>query len=331
LPFHLVPSSDLKRFLLLFLVAALGAAGCRSTDAAVAPRRDLVLLTGPSTGAYVSLGAALAEVYNKRLTDARVTATPSEGPRGAGATAATLAAGKADLALSRSDLAYQVYRGGASGSDEAGTHLRSIAVVYANAVHVVVRRGSGIARGAEFRNHRVQVSGDEPQGGALARAVLDGYGIELSDVQIVPDARNAVARLKAGELDVRIFASAYPLAGIDDVGEESALRLMSIEPEVIDRMRSRFPFFKPAIIPKGTYKGQHEDVQTVGIDGLHLCRDEMPESLVYELTKSLFEALPDLAKTQRIARLIDIGRAPATPVPLHPGAARYYRERDLFR
>jgi TRAP transporter TAXI family solute receptor len=328
---RLLFSSDVKRFLFSALLATLAASGCRGTDAAVAPPRDLVFLTGPSTGAYLPLGAALADVYNKRLTGVRVTATPSEGPRGAGANAPTLAAGKADLAFSRGDLAYQVYRGGANGGDPAGAHLRSIAVVYTNAVHVLVRRASGITRGADFRNHKVQVSGDEPQGGALSRAVLDGYGIGLHDVQIVPDARNALARIKAGEMDVRIFASAYPLAGIDDVGENSALRLMSIEPEVIDRMRSRFPFFKPAIIPKGTYKGQEEDLQTVGIDGLLLCRDDMPESLVYELTRSLFEALPDLAKTQRIARLIDIGRAPATPVPLHPGAARYYRERDLFR
>jgi len=155
--------------------------------------------------------------------------------------------------------------------------------------------------------------------------------VSLDDVQIVPNTRNGISRLKSGQLDVRIFASAYPLAAVDDVGAESPLRLMSMEPAVVDRVRSRFPFFKPAVIPKGTYQGQDEDVQTVGIDGLLLCRDTMPESLAYRLTKSLFDALPALAEAQRTARLIDIGRAPTTPIPLHPGAARYYRERDLFR
>jgi TRAP transporter TAXI family solute receptor len=96
-------------------------------------------------------------------------------------------------------------------------------------------------------------------------------------------------------------------------------------------LRTRFPFFKPAVIPKRTYRGQEIDYQTVGIDGLLLCRDTVPESLVYQMTRSLFEALPDLMRDQPAARLINVGRAPATPVPLHPGAARYYRERDLFR
>jgi TRAP transporter TAXI family solute receptor len=144
-------------------------------------------------------------------------------------------------------------------------------------------------------------------------------------------ARNAITRMRANELDVRIFASAYPLAGIDDVGPSSEIALLSLEPEVIDRLRSKFPFFKPAVIPKGTYKGQTEDIATVGIDGLLLCRDSMPESVVYELTRTLFEALPELSSVESAARMINVVNAPATPVPLHAGAARYYRERDLFR
>ena len=102
-------------------------------------------------------------------------------------------------------------------------------------------------------------------------------------------------------------------------------------PDAIDRLRSRFSFFKPAVIPKGTYQGQADDLHTVGIDGLLLCRDDLPEEVVYRFTKALLESIPELSRTQDSARLINASNAPATPVPLHPGAARYYRERDLFR
>ena len=105
----------------------------------------------------------------------------------------------------------------------------------------------------------------------------------------------------------------------------------SLTPDAVDHLRSAFPFFKPATIPKGTYKGQDDDLITVGIDGLLLCRDDLPEALVYAMTRSLFDALPSLARSQPSARLINVNRAPTTPIPLHPGAARYYRERDLFR
>jgi TRAP transporter TAXI family solute receptor len=202
-------------------------------------------------------------------------------------------------------------------------------VLYTNAVHVLVRRASGITRGEEIRGHRVQLSDESVA--PLARYVIEGYGLTQDDIQIVGSARNAVARLKSGELDVRIFASAYPLSGIDDVGPSGGLALLSLPAEVVERLRSRYSFFKPAIIPKGTYQGQIADVHTVGIDGLLLCRDTMPEATVYDLTRSLFSVLPELSRTQSAARMIDAINAPATPVPLHPGAARYYRERDLFQ
>jgi TRAP transporter TAXI family solute receptor len=312
--------------------ATLFAAGCRGgvpAQAIDAAPRQILLTTGPSTGAYSPLGKALADVYNAKLSGVHVTAKNTDGPRGAGENAQLLEDGKADLGFSRADIAYQLYRQSSEG-EQSTSHLRSIAVLYTNAVHVVVRRASGIARGEDMRGHRVQVSDESFGAGSLARFVLDAYGLKTGDVTIVASPRNAIARLKAGELDVRIFASAYPLAGIDDVGPSSDVALLSLTPEVIDRLRSRYSFFKPAVIPKGTYRGQDADVQTVGIDGLLLCRDTMPEDLVYSFTKTLFSAIPELSPTH-FARLIDASNAPATPVPLHPGAARYYRERDLFR
>ena len=291
-----------------------------------AATRTLLLLTGPSTGAYAPLGRALADAYNRRLPRLHVTAQSPEGPRGAGENAQAVEDGKADLGFSRADLAFQAFRRSGGGA----SHLRSIAVLYTNAVHVLVRRGSGIKRGEDMRGRRVQVT-EDAAGGPLARFVLEAYGLTLDDVQSVDNPRNAVARLKSGELDVRVFASAYPLPGIDDVSESSAIKLLSLAPDVVERLRSRFSFFKPTVIPRGTYRGQTADVQTVGIDGLLLCRDTMPEDLVYELTRGLFEAIHDESPAQNFTRLINTSNAPATPVPLHPGAARYYRERDLFR
>ena len=322
--------------LTLLSVALLSVAllsGC-STPAATdrarqaAARQQVILLTGPQSGAYAPLGQALANIYNTKLTSVQVTATSTNGPEGAASNAGEIEEGKAQLAFSRADLAFQRFQ--QSQEKGEGSHLRSIAVVYTNTVHLLVSRKSGITRGEDMRGHRVMV-GDEAFGGGLARVVVEGHGIALDEVKTFSNARNAFSRLRAGELDVRIFASAYPLAGIDDVGPTSPIALLSLSPKVIDRMRSRFPFFKPAVIPKGTYPGQDADVQTVGIDGLLLCHDSMSESIVYELTRTLFSAIPDLVQTQRSARLINAVNAPATPVPLHPGAARYYRERDLFR
>jgi TRAP transporter TAXI family solute receptor len=290
--------------------------------------REIALLTGPSTGAYLPLGQALADIYNRDVPGVHVTARMSRTQRGAGENPEALEDGKGDLAFSRADLAFQTFRGASTG-ESSTSHLRAIAVLYSNVIHIAVRRAAGITSGRDFRGRRVQISEDSPA--PLARYVLEAYGLTADDVQTVASPRSAINRLRTGELDVRIFASGYPLAGVGDVGPASEIELLSMPSDVVDRLRSRFSFFKPAIIPKGTYEGQAADLQTVGIDGLLLCRDDLPEALVYRFTKALLESIPELSRTQGAARLINASNAPATPVPLHPGAARYYRERDLFR
>ena len=319
------------RLVTLSLLAVAGA-GCNATKAAPAPPRTITFHTGPTSGAYWRLGEAIANVYNTTIPESQVNAVVTDTLRGAGGNAESIESGEADLAFSRSDVAAAAFRVGSGPDERPYTHVRAMAVLYANAVHVVVRRGSGIKTWRDIPGKRVQISDEVgTAGGTLARRVLEAHGIRPDDVEIVSNPRDAIPRLKAGEMDVRIFASAYPLPTIDDVGEASELRLLSIEPEAADRLRSSFPFFKNLIIPKDTYRGQAADLRTVGIDGLLICRDSLPESLVYEMTKRLFEALPELARAQPAARLINVARAPATPVPLHPGAARYYREQDLFR
>src|SRR5262249_44292638 len=100
--------------------------------------------------------------------------------------------------------------------------------------------------------------------------------------------------------------------------------------EVIRKLRNRYKFIKPVTIVHDTVAGQTEDVPTVGVDGLLICREGLSEDLVYALTRQFFAALPSIAHTDTAARLIDPAKAAATPIPLHAGAARFYREREML-
>ena len=72
-------------------------------------------------------------------------------------------------------------------------------------------------------------------------------------------------------------------------------------------------------------------VETLGAEWLLVCRSDLSEDLVYQLTRAFFEQLPALARDHGEAALIDPEQAPAAPIPLHAGAARYYREREVLR
>ena len=97
------------------------------------------------------------------------------------------------------------------------------------------------------------------------------------------------------------------------------------------RLRSEYPFLRPGTIPPGTYRMERRPIQTMMVDVLLLTRDDIDDELARRLTAALFDVLPQLATNHDFLRMMDARRAPATPIPLHAGAALFYRERELSR
>jgi TRAP transporter TAXI family solute receptor len=136
-------------------------------------------------------------------------------------------------------------------------------------------------------------------------------------------------QIRDGSTDVGIVATNFPVSTISESPDEIGIELVSLDPHTITRIRSEYPFYEPIVMSGNTHAGQGSEVTTIGAYGLLVCRDTLPEALVYRLTKAFFEALPDLRARYSPARFIDTERGPGTPIPLHPGAARFYREREL--
>ncbi|MDR1988668.1 MAG: hypothetical protein LBQ09_00385, partial [Acidobacteriaceae bacterium] len=90
-------------------------------------------------------------------------------------------------------------------------------------------------------------------------------------------------------------------------------------------------YLKSTTIGRNTYRGMDDDLLTVGMDVLLLSRADLPEPLVYDLAKTLFASVPQLAAAHAAAGNIDPERGPTATIPLHPGAARYYREREILK
>jgi hypothetical protein len=100
---------------------------------------------------------------------------------------------------------------------------------------------------------------------------------------------------------------------------------------VINRLRGSYPFLRPVTVAANQLQGQDQPTETLGSEWLLVCRSDLSEDLVYQLTREFFAQLPALARDHGEAALIDPEQAPATPIPLHAGAARYYREREILR
>ncbi len=285
------------------------------------------MMTGSPGAGFYPFGEALAKAYALALPDFRVEVHESAG---AVTNLQAIERGDADIGFAFADVAYIAYVGRMAGRPPF-EHLRGIVDLPLTPLHLVARAGSSIRRIEDLRHQRVGV-GPAGSGTTLtATIVLGAFGIDPGSVQTQSLSFNEQAeQLMAGRLDALFVNASYPAASVRAATKAGA-RLVPVDGAGVDRLRLEYPFFRSTFIPGDTYFGQHQLVNTIGVDSLLVCRSDLAESTVYRLTKAFFEVLPTLAFEKEWLRQVDIEQAPATPIPLHVGAARYYRERELSR
>ncbi len=330
---HKVPSERLCHDVLVllttgFVCVCASLVGCVS--AAQAPDRAtrvVRLTTGVPGAVFVPMGNALAAAYLRELPDLQFQTIPSSGtPKNL----ESLQQGDADVGFAYADTAYLSYVGKAE-PPLPFDRIRAIAVLQPTVVHVLVGRTVAVDALQQLRRRRVAF-GPVGSGTAItAKVLLKAFGIPSEDVdgRYLPflDAANGLQR---GELDAAFVIAGYPSESVLNATDRGA-RLLDIRGPIVERLRLEYPFLRTALIPARAYPGFGRPVHTVGIDTLMVCSADLDETLVYRLTRTFFDVLPQLVRDVDALRWIDVARAPATPIPLHPGAARYYRERELIR
>jgi hypothetical protein len=286
----------------------------------------LRVITGTPGGGLQPLAESLAAVYRDRLpgVDVRIVPTP-----GAVANAEAIQRGDADIGFVFADIAYTAFVG-RFGEAAPFDRLRAMGVLQIPAVHLVVRPNLAIHDLAGLRGRRVGV-GPRGSGTALTAELVLGAAnltgaIRTERVSFDEGAR----RMLAGSLDAMFDDAIYPAEAIQRVTAAGG-RLVPVAGASIERLLHQYPFFRETTIPPHSYPHVDVATPTIGVDTVLVCRQDLDDELVYNLTRQFFDALPTLASSQPALRLMDVDQAPATPLPLHDGAARYYRERELLR
>jgi TRAP transporter TAXI family solute receptor len=240
--------------------------------------------------------------------------------------------GLADLTINVSQTAYVAYSGQLETTSDRYDNLRAIANLGVVPLHFIVRNDSGIRSIADLRGRSVNIGVPAAENYRLAQSVLEAFGLGAGTY--TPHHLNyseSVTGLLSRKFEAMFIVGSYPGRGVLRVTEGGVARLLPIEGKPADRLRQGSAFLRPALIPANTYPGQVTSIRTVGVQHVLVCRRDLAEAAVYELTKQLFAALPKLASIMNTIRSIDVDQASATSIPLHDGAARYYRERELSR
>jgi TRAP transporter TAXI family solute receptor len=232
--------------------------------------------------------------------------------------------GSIDVANVVADISYLAFNGRLPDHAAPLQKIRGIALMNRAVVHLLIGRNVDPSRG--FRGMRI-VLGDPTGGNAsLGERLVNSSGVPTSAIhgEFAPyDA--AVEKLLKEEVDA-VILTVQPAQETVARALRGGARVVEIKGPEVDKLREYYPLLRRTLLPRGTYPGQDAPLHTVGVDLLLACRADLDNELVYELTRALFEEVPQL-----IRRQLDPQRAPATVIPLHPGAARYYRERELSR
>jgi uncharacterized protein len=310
------------------IAVAIAAAAVVSAPAAHA-QQFINVLTGGTSGVYYPLGVAIGKIFSDKIPNVK---TQVQATKASVENLILLEQGRGELAFTLGDS----LKAAADGDAEAGfktklTKLRTIGAIYPNYIQIVATAESGIKTLADLKGKSLSVGAPKSGTELNSRAILAAAGLSYKDlgkVEYLPFAES-VDLMKNRQLAATLQSAGLGVASLKDLSTSSEITVVSVPKEVVDKIG---PPFVPVTIPAHTYTGQDKDVPTAAVINYLVTSSAVSDDLAYQMTKLIFESLPELANSHAAGKEISLAKAPLdSPIPLHPGAVRYYKEKGLIK
>lgn len=302
------------------------AAVCTVGPAGAAHAETLLTLgAAPLGGTYYPAAIAIANIVVRNVpgVDIRVEVTGGtmENP-------ALMQQGELQLGLANADVAFFAFTGMAPFKKPI-TDLRAMFGGLApGVVQYAVTGDSGITGIRDLAGKRVAVGPQGNSSGLLFIKVLQFYNLDAADVtRSFVSFSDGVSELVDGHVDMATVQAGLPAPGLQEAFTgHKEIRILSFPENERDAFLAQYPYYIPVTIPQSTYPKMAADVTTFATQNMVLVHASLPESLVYAMTKAVFEHLPDLYAAHPSLRSVTLENATQSSIPLHDGAARYFKE-----
>jgi len=297
---------------------------------AMAEQKFVTVLTGGTSGVYYPMGVAMSQLFGAALPNAKVSV---QSTKASAENVNLLQAGRGEVAFALGDTVSYAW----NGNEEVGFKsklgkLRALAAIYPNYVQIVASKDSGIRSLADLKGKRVSVGAPKSGTELNARAVFKAGGLSYEDlgkVEYLPFGES-VELIKNRQLDATLQSAGLGVASIRDLSTAVDIVVIPVPADVVAAIGDSA--YQAGTIPAGTYTGQDADVPTAAIRNILVTHEGVEEAAVYEMTKAIFTHLDALVAAHAAAKGIKPeSAATGLPIPLHPGAERYYREAGLLK
>lgn len=297
---------------------------------ALAQQQFVNVLTGGQSGVYYPLGVALSQIYAKAIPDARSTAQVT---KASAENLNLLQAGRGELALSLADSVSDAWKGDVeAGFKTKLDKLRGLSATYNNYIQIVANADSGIKTLADLKGKRISVGAAKSGTELNARAILKAAGLSYADlgkVEYLPFGES-VELMKNRQLDATLQSAGLGVASIRDLATSIKIVVIPVPADVVKKVGDEA--YQATIIPANTYAGQTIDVATAAIPNFLVTHSGVSDELAYQMTKTMYDNIDTLYAAHNAAKVIKRENAiKGMPIPLHPGAARYYKEVGLIK
>ncbi|MEN3348124.1 MAG: uncharacterized protein V7632_1759 [Bradyrhizobium sp.] len=310
------------------MAAAIVAAGMLTAPVARA-EQFINVLTGGTSGVYYPLGVAMGKIFGDKIPGVK---TQVQATKASVENLVLLQQGRGEIAFTLGDSLKAAWE----GDTEAGfknklDKLRTIGAIYPNYIQIVATAESGIKTLADLKGKSLSVGAPKSGTELNSRAILAAAGMSYKDlgkVEYLPFAES-VDLMKNRQLSATLQSAGLGVASLKDLSTSTDIRVVAVPKETVDKIG---PPFVSVIIPANTYTGQDKDVPTAAVVNYLVTSSAVSDELAYQMTKLVYDSLPELANSHAAGKEIKLeAAATGSPVPLHPGAIRYYKEKGLIK
>ncbi|WP_407168470.1 TAXI family TRAP transporter solute-binding subunit [Bradyrhizobium sp. ORS 111] len=310
------------------VAAAVVAASVLSAPVARA-EQFINVLTGGTSGVYYPLGVAIGKIYGDKIPNVK---TQVQATKASVENLVLLQQGRGELAFTLGDSLKAAWEGDAeAGFKNKLDKLRTIGAIYPNYIQIVATSESGIKTLADLKGKSLSVGAPKSGTELNSRAILAAAGMSYKDlgkVEYLPFAES-VDLMKNRQLNATLQSAGLGVASLKDLSTSTDITVVAVPKETVDKIG---PPFVSVIIPANTYTGQDKDVPTAAVVNYLVTSSAVSDDLAYQMTKLIYESLPELANAHAAGKEIKLETAASgSPVPLHPGAIRYYKEKGLIK
>ncbi|KJS22576.1 MAG: hypothetical protein VR72_06015 [Clostridiaceae bacterium BRH_c20a] len=292
------------------------------------------IITGSTGGTYYPLGGAMANVWSKYIDNLQVTSQPG----GASVESINMVnTGEVQLGMAMNNIADDAWKGKGTWEGKAIQNFRSIGVIYPEVYQGIALKESGIKTIADLKGRKVAVGPVGSGTAVLSEAVFGEAGLTFKDMGAQFDGfGDAASKMKDGHIEANFGVLSVPAAAIQDIKTVRDIEIIEIKGELFEKVKANYPFFSQYIIPAGTY-GNTEDKYTINCQAALYVAPDLPEDVVYELTKVWYEKTSEVAQAHAAATWLSEELAAGNleiaisgiTTPLHLGAYKYFQEKGI--